>query len=155
MKICTKCNKEKAIKEFTFKNKSLGKRTAQCKECRKIWFKAHYTTNKSYYKKLATIARPKLRQRRREDLYNYLVDKFCVDCGQQNIIVLEFDHLHSKEFSISEMVNKAMGWDRIKEEITKCEIVCANCHRIRTAKRAGWYKSNRGECEDSVKGSAR
>ena len=36
---------------------------------------------------------------------------------------------------------RASGWSlqKIQEEITKCEVVCANCHRIRTATRAGWF----------------
>lgn len=65
----------------------------------------------------------------------------CKDCGETDIVVLEFDHLRDKEFDIGN--GKLRGTQKLLEEINKCDIVCANCHRRRTAKRAGnWYKSN-------------
>jgi hypothetical protein len=59
----------------------------------------------------------------------------CVDCGIKNPIVLEFDHLDgSKKIgNISNMVDRRLS--ALKKEIRKCEVVCANCHRIRTEKR--------------------
>ena len=58
----------------------------------------------------------------------------CVDCGNTDIRVLEFDHLPSnkKLFGIS---GNRVGIARLKEEIKKCDVVCANCHRIRTVER--------------------
>jgi hypothetical protein len=55
----------------------------------------------------------------------------CVDCGVNNHIVLDFDHLHDKKYNISRMIHDGFSWAAIKKEIAKCE-VCANCHRIRT-----------------------
>lgn len=56
----------------------------------------------------------------------------CVDCGITNHIVLDFDHLKDKKYNISQMVRDGFPWKEIKKEIEKCEVVCANCHRIRT-----------------------
>lgn len=56
----------------------------------------------------------------------------CVDCGVNNHIVLDFDHLHDKKYNISRMIHDGFSWKAIKKEIEKCEVVCANCHRIRT-----------------------
>jgi hypothetical protein len=56
----------------------------------------------------------------------------CVDCGLKNHIVLDFDHLHDKKYNISRMIHDGFSWAAIKKEIAKCEVVCANCHRIRT-----------------------
>ena len=56
----------------------------------------------------------------------------CMDCGETNPIVLDFDHLHDKKYNISRMIHDGFSWKAIKKEIEKCEIVCANCHRIRT-----------------------
>lgn len=56
----------------------------------------------------------------------------CVDCGINNPIVLDFDHLKDKKYNISRMIHDGFSWAAIKKEIAKCEVVCANCHRIRT-----------------------
>ena len=61
----------------------------------------------------------------------------CVDCG--NLfppVCMDFDHVNGEKVAnISEM--KTYTMERIKEEIAKCDIVCANCHRIRTFQRRG------------------
>ena len=59
----------------------------------------------------------------------------CVDCGIGNHIILDFDHLRDKKYNISRMIHDGFPWAAIKKEIAKCEVVCANCHRIRTHKR--------------------
>jgi hypothetical protein len=53
-------------------------------------------------------------------------------------MVLEFDHLDAegKSFNIGAAV-PYRNWNSILAEIEKCEVVCANCHRRRTARRAG------------------
>jgi hypothetical protein len=56
----------------------------------------------------------------------------CVDCGESNHIVLDFDHIKNKKYNISRMIHDGFSWAAIKKEIAKCEVVCANCHRIRT-----------------------
>lgn len=60
----------------------------------------------------------------------------CVDCGyREHSEALEFDHLDNKMFSLSKAQSLGYSKTRILEEIAKCEVVCANCHRIRTASR--------------------
>ena len=56
----------------------------------------------------------------------------CIDCGEKNHIVLDFDHLSNKKYNISRMIHDGFSWKAIAKEIEKCEVVCANCHRIRT-----------------------
>lgn len=56
----------------------------------------------------------------------------CTDCGENNHIVLDFDHLKDKKYNVSRMIHDGFSWAAIKKEIAKCEVVCANCHRIRT-----------------------
>lgn len=59
----------------------------------------------------------------------------CVDCGYDRYIeALEFDHIDpsKKDFTISG--NHCVSWERIKEELDKCELRCANCHRERHAR---------------------
>ena len=59
----------------------------------------------------------------------------CADCGVKNHIILDFDHLRDKKYNISRMIHDGFSWKAIKKEIEKCEVVCANCHRIRTYNR--------------------
>ena len=56
----------------------------------------------------------------------------CVDCGEKNHIVLDFDHIRDKKYNVSRMIHDGFSWKAILREIEKCEVVCANCHRIRT-----------------------
>ncbi|MGP6177030.1 hypothetical protein ACTU6U_06995 [Microbacterium sp. A196] len=73
----------------------------------------------------------------------FLSEHPCVDCSEADPIVLEFDHLPGveKRFNISTAVTgSTRSWALILSEIEKCEVVCANCHRRRTAKRASHRK---------------
>jgi hypothetical protein len=59
-----------------------------------------------------------------------------VDCGETDPLVLEFDHLRDKRFNIGNAL-PYRNWASILAEIEKCAVVCANCHRRRTARRIG------------------
>lgn len=64
----------------------------------------------------------------------------CTDCGyREHPDALEFDHLpgFEKVAGINAMLRRGVGWAKIEAEIAKCEVVCANCHRIRTRHRLG------------------
>jgi hypothetical protein len=87
-----------------------------------------------------------LRRLNRERLGEYLSRQHCVDCGLDDIRVLEFDH-RPGEFKtgiIGKMLVDSVSWRRILQEIAKCDVRCANCHRIVTAERAGnWRQRHR------------
>lgn len=61
----------------------------------------------------------------------------CVDCGGTfHPVCMDFDHVRGEKLSgVQQMLT--YSWDRLADEILKCEIVCANCHRIRT-----WVREN-------------
>jgi hypothetical protein len=72
----------------------------------------------------------------RKNIQDFLSDKMCIDCGEKDPIVLEFDHkLQSDKFkTINKMLSGHYSWSTIEKEILKCEIRCANCHRRKTYK---------------------
>lgn len=75
------------------------------------------------------------RERNQEKLLEYLSFNHCIDCGETDPIVLEFDHRDQidKKFNVGKMVNGGhFSWEKIKTEIEKCDVRCANCHRRRT-----------------------
>ena len=61
----------------------------------------------------------------------------CVDCGENYpYYMLDLDHLNTKKFGIAQFQNVTNDLEKVKEEISKCEVVCANCHRVRTYNRS-------------------
>ncbi len=71
-----------------------------------------------------------------------IIYNISMDCGHDDIRVLEFDHIHGrKKRSISRMLSIDCPWSTIQAEINKCEVRCANCHRIKTNERGGLWRS--------------
>lgn len=147
MKLCTKCHQEKPDNEYFVKDKKSGRLHAQCKQCYKIhratYYKAHYQKYHEQYLKRATKQREAKRAEYRTNMLNYLKNQKCKVCGENDIRVLEFDHIDetTKLFSISQGISKGYSWELILQEINKCQILCANCHKKRTAEQFGWYKN--------------
>jgi hypothetical protein len=130
MKTCFKCKISKDLLDFSKNPKRPDGLNSQCKNCHKEYRKLHYEANKKKYIKKA--------KKWRKTFCNW-VDTLkmapCVDCKiQYPPYVMDFDHLHDKEFTISS-VKADKGKQKVLDEIKKCELVCSNCHRIRTHKR--------------------
>jgi hypothetical protein len=105
----------------------------------------HYYANREDKIAKAAVYKESYKQRNRRFLYDYMVDKSCADCGESDMVVLEFDHVRGeKAGNISRAVAEVWSIERIEVEIAKCEVVCCNCHRRRTGSRAGWYKHVEG-----------
>jgi len=145
MKICTKCKKEKNLDEFNYKNKLLNLHHSECKQCTRLFVKNHYNNNKEYYLKKTRIRNLKLRKKATDHIIQHLQNNPCLDCGETDIVVLDFDHNRDKFTKIkavSSLVRASRPLSEIKEEIKKCEVRCANCHRRKTAKEFNWLKNN-------------
>lgn len=72
------------------------------------------------------------RRANKEYVWNYLLSHPCVDCGEPNPLVLEFDHVKGeKKFDLSRPRTALL--QPVIEEIAKCVVRCANCHRLKTA----------------------
>jgi hypothetical protein len=100
--------------------------------------RAYYEKNRS-----AVIARVAAkRQERRELIMAHLLKNPCVDCGETDPIVLDFDHRvpADKCFSVANGISSTKSMEAVVAEIQKCDIRCANCHRRRTAKQFAWWK---------------
>lgn len=75
--------------------------------------------------------------------WDYLGQHPCVDCGESDPVVLQFDHLGDKRKEVSKMVSGGFTWATIQIEIEKCEVRCGNCHRRKTARDLGLYDRKR------------
>ena len=79
--------------------------------------------------------------RNQKYVYEYLLNHPCIDCGEIDPIVLEFDHIKGQKIeSVSKMIAQRTSISKIEKEIDKCKVRCANCHKRKTAKEQGWYK---------------
>jgi len=99
--------------------------------------KKHYENNKIKVIERSIIHKRNTRIFHTTYVNKYLSENNCVDCGESDPIVLEFDHVRGeKSFNISDMVRKTgHSLVKIKEEIEKCDVRCANCHRRATYNR--------------------
>lgn len=105
-------------------------------------------------KHLARVKRNSQRQRESNMArVNEIRDNPCTDCGQRfPLECMEFDHVGSKAREISRLI--AFSWKTIEAELKKCELVCANCHKIRTFARAGWKTRQQSGVEQSGSSAA-
>lgn len=78
------------------------------------------------YKELKTL--------KKQFLFRYLAEHPCVDCGESDIVVLEFDHIGEKSDGVSRIAMTQASMLKLENEVQKCEVRCVNCHRVKTAK---------------------
>lgn len=134
MKQCSYCKQLKPESAFNWKHKHL-KRASHCKICSRKQIRSHYKKNTSYYLKKAKKRNAKIKKQHEEFLAKYLKARACIDCGEKDLVVLELDHRdpQQKKASISALMSDGASWEGIEEEIKKCDVRCANCHRRKTA----------------------
>lgn len=102
--------------------------------------KRHYEKNKVVMKERAKSFKAKKLEENEKFLLDYLTEHPCVDCGESDLVVLDFDHVRGiKKFNIASS-RGSHCLETLKEEVAKCEIRCANCHRRKTAKQFGWAR---------------
>ena len=134
--ICARCSEPKPLGEFSWRRKNKGQRDTYCRPCRSAYGKEHYAANRARYIAQARMQKERLRLERTQYLLEYFRSHPCLDCGETDPVVLEFDHLRDKLFDISAGLIQR-SWSSVLAEIEKCEVVGANCHRRRTGRRRG------------------
>ncbi len=141
MKKCISCKTEKEDNEFWHKSRNKDSLQNMCKVCKRL-YDNEYHNQRSKENKIEKCNQSKKRRKGiLKRIGEYACALWCIDCWyNENMAALQFDHLHDKEDSIS---NLARGWSSIEtilQEIKKCEVRCANCHAIKTALDYNWYK---------------
>lgn len=140
IKICNRCKKEVDITQFRKRIRGSKSQTQPyCLPCQREYDREYWKRTRTKRNKLKRISDKKLRQKNRQFTVNYLKNHSCVDCGESDPVVLEFDHRENKFDNISDLIGKRIALKKIFSEIQKCDIRCANCHRRKTAKDLKWY----------------
>lgn len=138
--ICTKCKQEKPEVEFNFKSKKTGLRQKQCVVCTREMIRRHYQLNRKYYLDKARRWDNAFKAEIRKIILEHFKKNPCLDCGETDSRVLEFDHKSDKILAVSRLIGNKAPKEDILDEIKKCDVRCANCHRRKTAKQFNWFK---------------
>jgi transcription elongation factor Elf1 len=149
MKTCNRCKEEKPLNEFNKKRESGPQ--PYCKPCQSEYQREIYAENRVPTLENIYVNRNVRKRVIREFLADFYSSHPCVDCGETDIVVLEFDHITDKEFGINLAIRDVMKIDRVKEELEKGEVRCSNCHRKVTAERTRnwrWRYQNGFDLED-------
>lgn len=112
-KVCTKCGKELPIDQFNWRSKAQGTRRSDCKFCHTEYMRKVY-------------------QQKKNEIQDLKKNKKCIKCGYNKCgAALDFHHIdpEEKDEIIQRMVSNNYSLDKVFEEIEKCVVLCANCHR--------------------------
>lgn len=148
LRSCGKCRR--ILPTSSFGRSRRDGRQAWCRGC----FKAYFAERGELHREQSGRAQAAPRSAANRFLATYLAGAKCADCGVADPAVLEFDHLRDKRRSISTMRMWGCSTEDLVNEISKCEVVCANCHRQRTCARSGSWRCD-PDGLDSVEGLAK
>jgi hypothetical protein len=136
---CSRCGTTKPLEAFTW-NRVKRRPDTYCRPCRAEYGREHYLKNKQLYVDKAGARTRRVIEERTRFILEYFETHPCVDCGEDDPLVLEFDHRGDKSFEVAYAVRNR-GWQQVLDEIEKCDVRCANCHRRRTAINRGFMRA--------------
>ena len=125
-KFCNTCKRDLPIDEF-YVHRRRGKvgRQSMCKSCASKRRTEHYLANKEHEINVRNTRANAIRKQ----FVEYKQNCSCVNCGEDRWYVLEFHHIDEKIEAVSVLVSNRAAWNTILNEIEKCDVLCANCHK--------------------------
>ena len=146
MKRCCNCRQEKPSDEY---HKCSGRPDGlqnECKSCRSVRHKNTWGPERQAAQLKSNTARREERLTKIAELKSVP----CMDCGGKFLpCAMDFDHRpgETKISGVAELVQAQVAWSVIEAEIVKCDIVCSNCHRVRT------WQRNHGSMTELAQGA--
>ena len=136
-KFCPNCKTIKLPTQFSLCRSRYDGLQSHCKDCSASRSAAYYQSNKQRTQSTHTQRLHRLSDK----IVSYLQSHPCVDCGEADPVVLDFDHIRGKKIAaVASMAHSGRPWQVIADEIAKCEVRCSNCHRRVTARRNGKWR---------------
>lgn len=135
MHLCTTCRERKNASAFA--PSFLRRKSKICRDCKAGYNRRWYEKNKAKHK--ADVVQNTARYRKEKaDLYRRLKSRPCAECGVTfHPAVMDFDHVRGEKVAdVAEAYRRLFSPQRFMAEIQKCDLVCANCHRLRTFRRS-------------------
>ena len=132
-KRCCTCHELRPLSEYNVRTTAKDGLQARCRDCARQWYVANRDAHRAKVRLRSTAIKKEYKRR----IGEHLLAHPCVDCGESDVRVLDFDHLDAstKRSDIAKMVNAGGRWSDIELEMAKCEVRCANCHRRVTSDR--------------------
>ena len=111
-----------------------SKRKIMLTDAQKLYHREYYAKHKARRAAILREQKRSLKQKRAKFLAD-LKNVPCKDCGcSYPSYVMDFDHKENKQFTIAKAKHD-VSLPTLLVEIAKCDVICANCHRIRTHSR--------------------
>lgn len=142
-KTCCTCGLSLPLASFNLRSSSPDGRQSRCRGCSRRWYEVNKVAHKANVRRLAGIRKTLHRAR----IAEHFASHPCVDCGEADVRCLEFDHRDpsTKSDDVATLLSQAAAWARVRDEIAKCDVRCANCHRRVTADRqVSWRSASEG-----------
>lgn len=133
-KQCANCQESKPYTQFNRAKKNPDGHAHKCTACSRPYAKRYYEANRERVKDSQTASLEESIRVKREYLIEHYKRNPCVDCGTDNVLVLQSDHQSDKKYEISRLINSGYSLQVLVDELNKCVTRCANCHQIITAK---------------------
>ena len=141
VRTCTRCKQPKSYPDEFAKRKNVAGgyiTRGHCQGCQRA---AQRTTTQKYRERYTIARRAGAKRLYRENMQHvvdYLREHPCVDCGETDWQILQFDHVRGmKSFGIATALSHR-NWVHIAKEIEKCDVRCANCHQRKTIAENGF-----------------
>lgn len=118
-----------------------GQRRPICKPCRRVYDREYHKKKTKEQKAHKLKLARELIEKTQLAIIDYLNNNPCVSCGESRLPCLQFDHIdpNTKVDNIANLV-RSSSFNSIMIEISKCRVLCANCHAVRTAEQKNYYK---------------
>ena len=142
MKTCIRCKKTLNESEFNIRRDAQDGLQSKCKICQREVQNTYYKKDPKYRARVKKASELD-RKRSREKLNEILAHSKCAACGEDDPVVLTFDHIDptNKTRDICSMMSNGYSWTKVEAEISKCQVLCANCHLRRTSNQFGWSRA--------------
>lgn len=140
MKPCSRCKINKPLSEYHSRDKR-GVKKSYCKDCSKVYRRKYYLDNRDTAIQYAMKSNKVKKEKLTKFVYEYLQTHPCIDCGEADPVVLEFDHRvpEDKKENVSQLIIEKCSLTKLQEEISKCDVRCSNCHKRKTAIQFNWW----------------
>ena len=138
-KRCCTCHELRPLSDYNVRTTAKDGLQARCRSCSSAWYAANREEHRVNVRRRTVAVRREYKRR----VGAHLSVHACVDCGESDVRVLEFDHRPGveKHADVAAMVAAGGRWSDIEAEIAKCEVRCANCHRRITCERRGDWRA--------------
>ena len=135
-KRCTFCNRLRPLSSFNKHHGRKDGRQTHCRQCGKEQSAAWYSRNQKRHRETVRKSAHLRRAEARALVLEYLKTHPCTDCGETDIVVLQFDHVKgTKVAAVGTLIGQGCVLKVLEAEIAKCVVRCANCHTRVTFKR--------------------